>query len=71
MSTPQVGGKPPEISALDWVKGWLEYLGGARDSAPGGVTIDSPLLWAIWWSALFLAAWMFSGQASKFIYIDF
>jgi hypothetical protein len=71
MSTLLAGGEPPEISSLDRVKGWLEYLGGARDVAPGGVTIDLPLLWAIWWSALFLAGWIFSGQASKFIYIDF
>jgi hypothetical protein len=71
MSVLQAGGERPKISALDWVKGWLEYLGGASDALPGGAAIDSPLLWAIWWSALFLAAWIFSGQASKFIYIDF
>ena len=71
MSTPQFEGQTPRVSALEWVKGWLEYLGCARDAAPSGSTIDSPVFRAIWWSMLFLAAWAFSGQSSKFIYIDF
>jgi hypothetical protein len=59
------------VLTVNSIKGWLEYLGGARDVAPGGFIIDSPWFWAIWWSALFLAAWVFSGQSSKFVYIDF
>jgi hypothetical protein len=58
----------------EWMTGiraWLEYLGGARDTSPRGSTPSSALFWAIWWTALLLWVWAFSGQTSRFIYIDF
>jgi hypothetical protein len=58
----------------EWIanmQAWLEYLGGARDTSPTGGTPSSALFWAAWWTALLLWVWIFSGQTSRFIYIDF
>jgi hypothetical protein len=50
----------------------LEYLGGARDVSPDGHT---PALhsrfWGIWWFLMVIVILYFSGQSTKFIYIDF
>jgi hypothetical protein len=51
---------------------WLEFLQGARDDVPPGLPPRYRwLLVALWWTALAALVAMFSGQASKFIYIDF
>ena len=51
---------------------WLEFLQGARDDVPPGLSARHRwLLMALWWTALAALIAMFSGQASKFIYIDF
>ncbi len=59
-------------AVLDWLTSACEYLGGARDVPPAGVRIGvrSPL-WGLWWGVLVGLIAVFSGQSSRFIYIDF
>jgi hypothetical protein len=54
-------------------KAILEYAGGVVDQPPFPPFswITSGLLWGIWWAVLILLIVAFSGQSSKFIYIDF
>lgn len=61
------------MSALLWLTQLFEYLGGSRDTPPRGfpVTIANPVFWGLWWGALSLVIYIFCGQSSKFIYIDF
>lgn len=58
---------------MDWVKQALDYLGGARDEAPSGfpIALGNWVLWGLWWAGLTVLIYVFSGQSSKFIYIDF
>jgi hypothetical protein len=51
---------------------WLEYLNGAKDQPPPHFpTRHAWWLLAIWWLFLLLLIAAFSGQSSRFIYIDF
>jgi hypothetical protein len=61
------------ITTLEWIQWAFEYLGGERDEAPAGlpISLGNWVFWAIWWGALALLIFVFSGQSSKFIYIDF
>lgn len=61
------------MNTLDWLKHALDYVGGAQDEPPSGfpIRLNHWWLWALWWGALGLAIYVFSGQSSKFIYIDF
>ena len=61
------------VTTLEWIKQALEYVGGAQDEPPPGfrVALANWWFWAIWWAAMALAIYVFSGQSSKFIYIDF
>jgi hypothetical protein len=52
-------------------RAWLEYLGGVRDTSPSGGVPSRVVFWAILWTAMILWMWIFSGQTSRFIYIDF
>ncbi|HEY1170533.1 MAG TPA: hypothetical protein VGH19_04110 [Verrucomicrobiae bacterium] len=54
------------------IKEALEYLGGARDLPPEGQgpALDS-LFWGVWWFLMLVVILHYSGQSSKFIYIDF
>lgn len=58
---------------LNHVKATLEYLGGVDEQPairlPGWMR--GPVWWGIWWAVLILLLLAFSGQTSKFIYIDF
>ena len=56
-----------------WMQQMLEYLGGARDEPPAGFPVAPGdwWFWALWWGLMALAILVFSGQSSKFIYIDF
>jgi hypothetical protein len=58
---------------MEKVKAVLEYLGGSRDGPPppSVAWMQSPLWWGIWWAILIIVVVAFSGQSSKFIYIDF
>lgn len=53
------------------LKAMLEYLGGAAEAPPDGSRPLSPLALGLFWGLLICAILAFSGQASKFIYIDF
>jgi hypothetical protein len=57
---------------LIWCKEACEYLGGMRDTPPEGwnFPLSSPW-WGVWWAVLIALILIFSGQTSKFIYIDF
>lgn len=60
------------MKLIRWVTWGLEYLGGSRDEAPAGLpNLSNPLFWGIWWGTLSLVIYIFCGQSSKFIYIDF
>lgn len=62
------------MTTLTWLTAFLEYLGGSRDDPPSGffsAFASSPFVWGLWWGALCLAIYVFCGQSSKFIYIDF
>jgi len=59
------------MSLLTWTSEFLEYLGGAKDRPPPGFPVLPPLAWGLWWGVLALAVYVFCGQSSKFIYIDF
>jgi hypothetical protein len=61
------------LGVVEWVKQAFDYMGGAQDEAPPGfpVTLANWAFWALWWAALTVVIYVFSGQSSKFIYIDF
>lgn len=50
----------------------IDYLTGKESVLPpSGPLSYRSLLWPIWWVVLFAIICVFSGQSSKFIYIDF
>jgi hypothetical protein len=61
------------MNTREWIQQVLEYLGGEQDQPPSGfpITISNWIFWGLWWGALALLIFLFSGQSSKFIYIDF
>jgi hypothetical protein len=61
------------MTTFDWIKHAFDYIGGAQDEPPPGfpITLGQWWFWAVWWGALALTIYVFSGQSSKFIYIDF
>jgi hypothetical protein len=61
------------MSWLQWFQDVLEYLAGEQDTPPSGfsVSLSNFLFWGIWWSILVGIVFVFSGQSSRFIYIDF
>jgi hypothetical protein len=63
----------PSLTAPEWLKQALDYMGGAVDEAPPGfpVALSNWAFWALWWGVLTVVIYVFSGQSSKFIYIDF
>ncbi len=52
---------------------YLDYLSGASDAPPPGCPrlLTRPAFWGVWWGALLITVYLFAGQSSKFIYIDF
>ena len=55
-----------------WLKSACEYLGGERDEAPVGLPwTPTSVFWGLWWGVLAWIVYLFCGQSSKFIYIDF
>jgi hypothetical protein len=61
------------MAQLLWLKHVLEFIAGEIDAPPDGfpVPLTSILFWGLWWAALAAIIYIFSGQSSKFIYIDF
>lgn len=61
------------MTTFDWIKHAFDYVGGAQGEPPPGFPIQLGhwWFWAVWWGAMALAIYVFSGQSSKFIYIDF
>lgn len=54
------------------MKELLERLGGARDLPEEWLSRGWVMLaWGLWWGLLVVLILCFSGQTSKFIYIDF
>lgn len=56
-----------------WLKQVIDYLGGAADDPPADAPqfLTAPVFLGIWWGVLIIIVVLFSGQTSKFIYIDF
>jgi hypothetical protein len=61
------------VQLLSKMKAILDYLGGVNGDLPVESLgwMRSPLFWCLWWATLILLIAVFSGQTSKFIYIDF
>lgn len=55
------------------LKATIEYFGGVTERSPlrRYRWLEGPMFWGLWWAFLILLILCFSGQASKFIYIDF
>ncbi len=64
--------RPSSTTPGEWLKHFCEYLGGSRDTPPEGVNVPlTSVFWGLWWGLLLALILVFSGQTSKFIYIDF
>lgn len=61
------------ITTLLWLKAFFDYLGGVNDAPPAGASclLQNPIFRGLWWGLLVILIAIFSGQTSKFIYIDF
>jgi len=61
------------MTKLQWLQHALEYLGASRDEPPPHfpIALSNSIFWGLWWAALSLLIYVFCGQSSKFIYIDF
>jgi hypothetical protein len=60
------------MKTIFWLKHFFEWMGGAIDQPPNGITFKSShWLWGVWWALLLVIINVFCGQSSKFIYIDF
>jgi len=61
------------MATIIFLKHVLDYLGGVVDSPPAGAPriLSHPAFTGILWGVLAIAIMMFSGQTSRFIYIDF
>jgi hypothetical protein len=61
------------LQLLNNLRAVLEYAGGVIDEPPfpSASWMKSGLWWGMWWAFLLLLIVVFSGQSSKFIYIDF
>jgi len=61
------------VETLVWIKQLIDYTAGAADEPPAGTPsfVTSAVFVGVWWAALLVVITIFSGQTSKFIYIDF
>lgn len=61
------------MATLIFLKQVLDYLGGAVDAPPDGAPriFSHPAFIGVMWGVLVIVIMMFSGQTSRFIYIDF
>jgi hypothetical protein len=57
---------------LSWCKRLADYFGGSEDGPPPGLRLlPASWLWGLWWGVMAALIILFSGQTTKFIYIDF
>lgn len=61
------------MKTFAYIRMALEYLGGSRETPPPGTPrfLESAWVRGLWWGLLAIVILFFSGQKSKFIYIDF
>lgn len=61
------------LQLINSVRDVLEYMGGVTEELPvkAPAWMSGPIWWGAWWALLILLTLCFSGQTSKFIYIDF
>ena len=61
------------LRIIEYVRALLDFVGGVQSKLPSRVSswLDSPIWWGVWWAVLALLVLAFSGQSSRFIYIDF
>ena len=61
------------MTGLQWLCHSLEYLSGSRDEPPPHFpfALSNSIFWGLWWAGLSFLIYVFCGQSSKFIYIDF
>jgi len=61
------------MTTVVWFQDVLEYLAGEKDAPPEGfpIALSNFWFWGAWWVILVGIIYIFSGQSSKFIYIDF
>jgi hypothetical protein len=61
------------VETLIWIKQLIDYVAGAADEPPASAPgfVKSAVFVGLWWAALLVMITIFSGQTSKFIYIDF
>jgi|HubBroStandDraft_1064217.scaffolds.fasta_scaffold766044_2 hypothetical protein len=61
------------LQLLGQIKAVLDFIGGVSEEPPlpSLAWMKGPLWWGLWWAVLILLIVAFSGQSSKFIYIDF
>jgi hypothetical protein len=61
------------MATLIFLKQVFDYLGGAADAPPLGAPriLSHPAFIGVLWGVLAIVIMMFSGQTSRFIYIDF
>jgi hypothetical protein len=49
----------------------VDYLNGSTDEPPGKWPALRSPVWGVYWTVLLILVFAFSGQSSRFIYIDF
>ena len=61
------------LQVIGYCRALLDFVGGVRSELPTRAFswLNSPIVWGIWWAILALLILAFSGQSSRFIYIDF
>ena len=60
------------MKAFQTFKAFCEYLEGCSDQPPPGFpSLSDGWIRGLWWGLLILVILLFSGQTSKFIYVDF
>jgi hypothetical protein len=61
------------LQLLGQIRAVLDYIAGVGEDPPlpNLAWMKGPLWWGLWWAVLILLIVAFSGQSSKFIYIDF
>jgi hypothetical protein len=60
------------MKTFEWFKAVCEFVEGCTDEPPPGLEkVSAAWVRGLWWGLLLLIILLFSGQTSKFIYVDF